>query len=98
MIALDYMANATKYQTMRHVYGGDWTTYGYCVNFIARYLYQNYYHRLSGQSINYWSPNIEAYHKAIWLKVCFDEEGNQEIPVSFDEFAVSSWIDGMQHL
>ena len=97
IIALDYMANGTKYQTMRHVYGGDWTTYGYCINFFARYLLQKYYHRLSGHSMDFWSPNVHEYRKAIWLKVCFDEEGSQDILVSFDEFAVFAWIDGMQN-
>jgi len=85
IISLDYMVNhGTKYQTMRHIYGGDWTTYVYCINFFALYLYQKYYHRLSGQSMNYWSQNVTAYRKAIWLKVCFDQEDNQNIPVTFE--------------
>ena len=82
---------------MRHMYGGDWSTYGYCINFFARYLYQKYYHRLSGQSMNYWSTHATACRKAIWLKVCFDQAGNQDIPVAFDEFAVFGWMDGMQN-
>ena len=47
--------------------------------------------------MNYWSQNVTAYRKAIWLKVCFDQEGNQDIPVAFDEFAVFGWMDGMQN-
>ena len=74
LIALDYMANGTKYQKMKQTYGGDWTTYGYPINFFARYLYQKYYHRLTGQSINYWAPNADTFRRTIWKKVCFDEE------------------------
>ena len=48
--------------------------------------------------MNYWSQNVTAYPKAIWLKVCFDEEGNQDIPVAFDEFAVFGWMDGMKNV
>ena len=31
------------------------------------------------------------------MKVCFDEEANQDIGVSFDEFAVFGWIDAIQN-
>ena len=91
------MANGTKYQKMSETYGGDWAMYGYPINFFARFLYQKYYHRLSGQSMQYWALNADAFRKAIWLKVCFDKDANQDIMISYDEFAVFGWIDGMQH-
>ena len=91
------MANGTKYQKMSETYAGDWAMYGYLINFFARFLYQKYYHRLSGQSMQYWALNADAFRKAIWLKVCFDKDANQDIMISYDEFAVFGWIDGMQH-
>jgi hypothetical protein len=97
LIALDYMANGHKYQKMKDTYGGNWTLYSYPVNFFARYLYHKFYHRLSGRSMEYWAPHVEKFRKAIWLKVCFDEEKCMDINVLFAIFAVFSWIDAMQH-
>ena len=39
LIALDYMSNGTKFITMSHAYGGDWTRYSYMVNFFAKFLF-----------------------------------------------------------
>ena len=97
LIALDYMANGYKYQKMKDTYGGNWSLYSYPVNFFARYLHHKFYHRLSGRSLEYWAPHVEKFRKAIWLKVCFDEDKCMDINVVFTIFAVFSWIDAMQH-
>ena len=97
LISLDYLANGHKYSTMRHVYGGDWGIYGLSINFFARFLHHKYFHRLSGDSLKYWAPQVPELRKAIWLKVCFDEKKHQDIHVAFDEFLVFLWIDDMQH-
>ena len=53
LIALDYMANGNKYQKMKDISVGNWATYGYAINFFARFLYQKYYHGLTEKSMIY---------------------------------------------
>ena len=97
LIALDYMANGVKFSKLVDTYGGDWTRYTYPVNFFARYVYHKYYHRLSGKSMRYWASSVPEFRNALWLKVCFTENGCQDIRVPFNRFRPFGWIDAMQH-
>ena len=47
LIALDYMANGTKFVTMSMVYGGDWSRFSLMTNWFAKFIFHKYYHRLS---------------------------------------------------
>ena len=97
LLALDYMANGVKFSKMVDTYGGDWTRYTYPINFFSRYIHQKYYHRLSGKSMRYWAPSVPEFRKAIWLKVCFDENGRKDVFVDLNRFRTYGWIDAMQH-
>ena len=95
LISLHYMANGTKYNEMKEVYGGDWTRYSYMVNFFARYLYHKFYHRLMGRSMEYFNRDVPDCRNAIWNYVCFDSEGEQDVNVPFDRFRPFGFIDCM---
>ena len=98
LIALDYMANGTKYSKMKDTYGGDHTRYTYPINFFARFIHHKYYHRICGKSMSYWASSITAFREAIWRHVCFKPGGQQDIhDFSAETFPVFGWIDCMQH-
>ena len=48
--------------------------------------------------MEFWSPKVNEFRKAIWEYVCFDNEGRQDIHVPFDRFRVYGWIDCLMHL
>ena len=99
LIALHYMSKGTTYSEMKQTYGGDWTRYSFMVNFFAKFVFHKYYHRLCGKAMEFWSPKVNEFRKAIWeYYVCFDNEGRQDIHVPFDRFRVYGWIDCLMHL
>ena len=75
LIALDYMENGTKYIAMSQVYRGDWSRYSYIVNWLAKFLYHKYYHRLCGRSLSYWinRSNIDKFRHEIFNYVKHDQ-------------------------
>ena len=97
LIALTYMSTGMKYSSMVLIFGGDYTRYTYPINFFARYVTCKYFHRISGQSIRYWAPSVVEFRRAIWKKVCFDEEGTQDIHVPLENFRIFGMIDAMQN-
>ena len=97
IIALDYMANGHKYSSLKHRYGGDWTRYTYPINFFARFLYKRFYHRLTGNSLNYLADKVDIYREAMWKTCCFDEEGNNVSGYNLNEWRPWCLIDCQQH-
>lgn len=101
IIALDYMSNGTKYITMCQTYGGDWSRYSLMVNWFAKFLYHKFYHRLCGNSLEYWihGDNIERFRTGIYNFVKFN---NSDTPIAelehilFERFSTMGYIDCMQ--
>jgi hypothetical protein len=100
LIALHYNANAEKFSSMVHFFGGNWCHYTYPINYFSAYIFKKYYHRICGKSLRYWADSdgaIEEFRKAIWKKTCFDENGNQDIHIPFSEFRIFGFVDTMPH-
>jgi len=101
LIALDYMANGTKYVTMSQTYGGDWTRYSLIVNWFAKFLFHKYYHRLCGRSLQYWihSENVDKFRTGIYNFVKYNNT-DTSIPeldhIIIDYFRTMGYLDCMQ--
>lgn len=53
----------------RETFGGDPRRITYIVRAAVNHLYNNFYHKISGKSLNMWTPWITVFRYAIWLKL-----------------------------
>ena len=81
LIALDYMANGTKYITMSMTYGGDWTRYSLITIWFSKFVFHKYYHRLSGRSLSYFLDEniVDVCREKIFMYITHDKD-NAIIP------------------
>ena len=99
LIALHYNANGDKYSSMVYFFGGNWGLYTYPINFFSSLIFKKYYHRISGRSLRYWAETgeIDSFRESVWKNACFDEDGNQDVPIPLEAFRVMMWCDTMPH-
>ena len=65
----------------------------------SSFIFKKYYHRISGTSPRYWAQTgeINSFQESFWKNACFDEDGNQDIPIPLEAFRVMMWCDTMLH-
>ena len=72
----------------------------YPINFFSLFIFfKKYYHRISGRSLRYWAETgeIDSFRESVWRNACFDEDGNQDVPIPLAAFRVMMWCDTMPH-
>lgn len=70
IIYLHQLRHGYSYTTMAHeTFGGDPRRITYIVRASVHHLYNNFYHKISGQSMSMWTRFIDIFRYAIWLKV-----------------------------
>jgi len=59
----------TKLRMSRNYFGGDPRRFTYSIRLITRHIYNNFYHKISGDSMRMWMSQIKNFRLAIWLKL-----------------------------
>ena len=59
----------TKLRMSRNYFGGDPRRFTYSIRIMTRHIYNNFYHKISGDSMRIWMPQIKNFRLAIWLKL-----------------------------
>ena len=59
----------TKLQLSLHYFGGDPRRFSYSIRAIGSYLYNTFYHKISGDSLRQWMPYIHEFRQCLWGKV-----------------------------
>ena len=59
----------TKLRMSRNYFGGNPRRFTYSIRLMTRHIYQNVYHKISGDSMRMWIPEVKKYRLAIWLKI-----------------------------
>ena len=70
---LHYMAynrlGLTKLQLSLYHFGGDPRRFTYSIRLICDFIYKNFYHKISGNSMQQWLPYLNDFRQALWSKV-----------------------------
>jgi hypothetical protein len=90
----------------RFVFGGDPRRFSYAIRVAVDYLYNKFYHKISGDSMSMWLLQVESFRRAIWTRLrsgALREEvqydGRLADPeyvitdLPFEEFRVFGFID-----
>ena len=59
----------TKLQLSQNYFGGDPRRFTYSIRLIAKHIYTNFYHKISGDSMRMWFHSIPEFQYAIWNKL-----------------------------
>ena len=59
----------TKLQLSQNYFGGDPRRFTYSIRLIAKHIYTNFYHKISGDSMRMWVQSIPEFQYAIWNKL-----------------------------
>ena len=59
----------TKLRMSRNYFGGDPRRFTYSIRLMTRHIYNNFYHKISGDSMRMWMSQIKIFRLAIWLKL-----------------------------
>ena len=50
-------------------FGGDTRRFTYSIRMLTSHLYDTFYHKISGESLQMWIPHIQNFRYAIWDKL-----------------------------
>jgi hypothetical protein len=84
----------------KYVFGGDPREYTFMVRAFTNHLYETFYHKISGNSMEYWIPHVHDFRRAIWNRLVrgcvttidYDEWNNAEetshhyVQIPFENF------------
>ena len=59
----------TKLQMSTNKFGGDPRRFTYSIRIMTDHLYNNFYHKISGDSMRMWIPNVNSFRHAIWQRL-----------------------------
>ena len=59
----------TKLRLSRNYFGGDPRRFTYSIRIMTNHIYDNFYHKISGDSLRQWVPDITGFRFDIWHKV-----------------------------
>ena len=59
----------SKLLLSRNYFGGDPRRFTYSIRMMTNHLYDNFYHKISGDSMRMWIPHIDSFRFAIWQKI-----------------------------
>ena len=59
----------TKSRMSRNYFGSDPRRFTYSIRIMTRHIYQSFYHKISGDSMRMWMPEVKNFRLAIWLKL-----------------------------
>ena len=103
LVFLHYIRTGTTNTRMAEgIFGGDPRKFSYYIRSMSNHLYHNFYHKITGDSMQEWREDIDEYRAAIYdvLTDGFVEEThpdgsiiNYEILIPFDRFRVFGWLD-----
>jgi hypothetical protein len=105
-VMIYYMTNLRKgepYTAMIQKFGGDPRRFTKTIRLMTNPLYDTFYHKITGDSMRQWLPNITTFQRAIWEKLVEGEtveirEGNRttvRISVPFENFVVFGFMDDL---
>ena len=92
----------------RYTYGGDPREFTYMTRAFTNHLYETFYHKISGNSMEYWIPYINEFRRAIWRRLVsgnvttteYDEFEAEErettrhyVDVPFENFRIFGFLD-----
>lgn len=71
LVYLHQLRHGHSYTTMagEDTFGGDPRRMTYMVRAAVHHIYNNFYHKISGRSMSMWTPWINIFRYAIWLKL-----------------------------
>ena len=91
----------TKLQMSLYYFGGDPRRFSYSIRAMGRYLYETFYHKISGTSMLQWLDYIDDFRFAIWQKIMqggtIESSNNKEtlvtLDIPMDSFRVFGFLD-----
>ena len=98
----------TKLRLSRNYFGGDPRRFSYSIRIMTNHIYENFYHKISGDSMRQWIPYIDQFRHAIWTKIndgysveeSVDPSNNANnitryisINIPFESFRIFSFLD-----
>jgi len=70
LLYLCFIRKGEPYTTMAQLrFGGDPRRFSFAIHAIVQHLYDTFYHKISGNSMQQWLPSIHAFRYAIWEKL-----------------------------
>ena len=103
LIFLFYIRKAITYTEMsRTTFGGDPRMFTYFIRSMVNHLHDNFYHKISGDSMNLWVDNVDDFRRAIWEKMQAgvvherDRHGREvdwEVWIPLENFRIFGWLD-----
>ena len=94
IIGLTYQALGDKYSSLKTTFGGDWCAYTYPINWFIEHIFNKYYNRITGTSMEFWVEKIPDFRESIWKSIVFNQEsGEQDIQMELDSFREFGWMD-----
>ena len=102
IVFLHTIRTATAYIRMTPVFGGDPRKYTFYIRAIIKHMYHHFYHKITGDSMRQWLPQIDDFRQAIWdrlLDGIVEEERadgtiiDYELYIPYDTFRVFGWLD-----
>ena len=103
LVSLHYIRTATPFTRMStNTFGGDPRKFTFYVREFVDHLYNNFYHKISGDSMRQWLPFIRDFRAAIWNKLqdgvvnarrADGTEIDYEVYIPFNNFRLFGWLD-----
>ena len=59
----------SKLLMSRNYFGGDPRRFTYSIRIMNNHLYDNFYHKISGDSMRMWIPHVDSFCFVIWKKI-----------------------------
>ena len=98
----------TKLRMSRNYFGGDPRRFTYSIRIMTNHLYDTFYHKITGDSMRMWLPQINSFRHAIWSKLnegysveeSYDIDTNEATPqrlifltIPFASFRIFGFLD-----
>jgi hypothetical protein len=103
LIFLHYIRTGAPFTRMSiNSFGGDPRKFTYYIRDFVDHLYSHFYHKISGDSMSIWTPQIHEFRHAIWNKLQDGvvnvrrpdgSEIDYEVLIPFEQFRVFGWLD-----
>lgn len=85
----------------KHIFGGDPRRFTYLIRLMTDHIYNNFYHKISGDSMWQWIPYIQDFRYAIWYHIqhlVTTEETNAvcryvSLNIPFNTFCIFDFLD-----
>ena len=102
LVYFHYIRTGTPFTRMASIFGGDPRRYTYYTRAITKHIYNHFYHKISGDSMQQWLPFIGDFRQAIHDKLMDgiiherqpdSPPTNWEVYIPYQTFRVFGWLD-----